>query len=262
MNREVAGVPPRLWVYTNFDCNLRCSYCLSSSYPGAPRRELSLLTYKRLVDEAAAEGIREVYLTGGEPFLLPDIFARIGHAAARMPVTVLTNGSLLRGTRLRRLAALKALPLTLQVSLDGPSPDFHDPYRGRGSWHLAVTAIRTLVDEGFQVSVGATETPLNTAHLGELERFVSRLGVPQDCFLVRPLTKRGLSDQGLELTAADMVPELTVTREGVYWHPQTAGEALLLARDPFPLRAVIDLLLATYRAIRDGGSSPQHYRCA
>ncbi len=30
----------KLWMYTNYDCNLRCSYCVAKSGPNAPRRAL------------------------------------------------------------------------------------------------------------------------------------------------------------------------------------------------------------------------------
>jgi TusA-related sulfurtransferase len=32
----------RLWLYTNFDCNLSCDYCCVRSSPTAPRRMLGL----------------------------------------------------------------------------------------------------------------------------------------------------------------------------------------------------------------------------
>ena len=35
-------VGSRLWLYTNFDCNLRCSYCCVRSSPRAERRLLGL----------------------------------------------------------------------------------------------------------------------------------------------------------------------------------------------------------------------------
>src|SRR5262249_38300123 len=35
-------VGSRLWLYTNFDCNLRCDYCCVRSSPKAPRRALGL----------------------------------------------------------------------------------------------------------------------------------------------------------------------------------------------------------------------------
>ena len=33
-----ASLPWKLWIYTNYDCNLRCSYCVARSSPNAPRR--------------------------------------------------------------------------------------------------------------------------------------------------------------------------------------------------------------------------------
>ena len=63
----------RLWLYTNFDCNLRCDYCCVRSSPTAPRRALGLERVRRIAREAPALGVREIFVTGGEPFLLPDI---------------------------------------------------------------------------------------------------------------------------------------------------------------------------------------------
>lgn len=28
----------KLWIYTNYDCNLRCTYCVAESSPLTPRR--------------------------------------------------------------------------------------------------------------------------------------------------------------------------------------------------------------------------------
>ncbi len=67
---EMAPIFTKLWLYTNFDCNLRCSYCVAESTPETPRRALGFSKVKRLVDEAVALGFTDVFLTGGEPFLL------------------------------------------------------------------------------------------------------------------------------------------------------------------------------------------------
>src|SRR5215218_88353 len=82
---DCPAVTPRLWVYTNFDCNLQCAYCVAMSGPGAERRGLAMHAFRRLVDEARDYGIDEVFLTGGEPFLLPDIGERIRYVAERIP---------------------------------------------------------------------------------------------------------------------------------------------------------------------------------
>lgn len=254
--------PSRLWIYTNFDCNLACTYCLTSSSPAAERRALPNGAYFQLIDEAVAAGIDEVFLTGGEPFLLPDIFEKLTYAAERLRTTVLTNGMLLKRQRLERLEALSHLPLTLQVSLDGHTAEIHDAYRGVGSWASTVAAIRSLRASGFRVAIGATETPANKPYTEELRTFVRDLGTPDEAFFLRPLTKRGFSHEGIELRAEDVAPELTVTADGVFWHPQSAGEAMLLSRDIFPLRDAVQLMQANLEVIAAGGPLPQQYRCA
>src|SRR6266508_6386705 len=50
-------VGSRLWLYTNFDCNLRCDYCCVRSSPKAPRRALGLERIKQIAKEAAALGV-------------------------------------------------------------------------------------------------------------------------------------------------------------------------------------------------------------
>ncbi len=58
----------RLWMYTNFDCNLACDYCCVRSSPRAERRALGVDRVRRLANEAVAAGVVELVLTGGEPF--------------------------------------------------------------------------------------------------------------------------------------------------------------------------------------------------
>jgi MoaA/NifB/PqqE/SkfB family radical SAM enzyme len=140
--------PGKLWLYTNFDCNLRCSYCVAKSSPTAPRRALGLETANRLVDEAVELGFSDILFTGGEPFILDDIYDMLHYSAERIKTTVLTNGMLLRGKRLERLAEVAGPNLLVQVSLDGARPQDHDPYRGTGTWAKTVEGIR-LQEGGF-----------------------------------------------------------------------------------------------------------------
>ena len=56
-------VGSRLWLYTNFDCNLRCDYCCVRSSPTAPRRELGLGRVQRIAREAAELGVKEIFVT-------------------------------------------------------------------------------------------------------------------------------------------------------------------------------------------------------
>src|SRR5258706_6710135 len=85
----------KLWIYTNYDCNLRCSYCVAKSSPNAARRGLGLANVKRLVDEAVALGVVHIFFTGGEPFLLNDLYDMLAYSSARVTTSVLTNAMLL-----------------------------------------------------------------------------------------------------------------------------------------------------------------------
>src|SRR5713101_7907627 len=88
---EDRPVGSRLWLYANFDCNLSCDYCCVRSSPKAPRRALGIERVRRIAIEAAELGVREIFVTGGEPFMLPDIVEIVAACAASAPTTVLTN---------------------------------------------------------------------------------------------------------------------------------------------------------------------------
>ena len=149
-------VGSRLWLYTNFDCNLRCDYCCVRSSPKASRRALGLERIKRIAKEAAELGVREIFVTGGEPFLLSNIDETLLACAAAVPTTVLTNGMLLVGRRLEMLRAMPRDRITLQISLDSPTPELHDRHRGKGTWARAMRGIENARSAGFRVRLAAT----------------------------------------------------------------------------------------------------------
>jgi MoaA/NifB/PqqE/SkfB family radical SAM enzyme len=86
----------KLWIYTNYDCNLKCAYCSVESSPAAPRRALGLSSVRQLIDEALTLDFSEVFFTGGEPFILDEIYDMLAYASARLKTTV-TNAMLLKG---------------------------------------------------------------------------------------------------------------------------------------------------------------------
>jgi len=231
-----AGRPvgSRLRLYTNFDCNLRCDYCCVRSSPKAPRRELGLERVKRIAIEAAELGVGEIFITGGEPFLLPDIGEILTACMAAAPTTVLTNGMLLTGRRLETLRSLPRDGLTLQISLDSPTPERHDRHRGRGTWARAWKGIERARAEGFRVRLAATVS--TDAEAEEFRHFLDEQQIGEENRVIRRIALRGFAADGIALARADLVPEVTITAEGVYWHPVGAEDAdLFLTHDIFPL---------------------------
>ena len=230
----------RLWMYTNFDCNLACDYCCVRSSPQTARRALGVDQVRRLAAEALDAGVSELILTGGEPFLLPDLDELVGACTVKLPTTLLTNGMLLRGSRLERLRRMDRDRLALQISLDSATPGPHDQHRGVGSWAKAVAGIRTAQAEGFRVRVAATLPAGHDADLVAFHAFLDGLGIAAEDQVIRALAHRGVADSGLELTVESLVPEVTITADGVYWHPVAADhDDQLVTRDIFPLAGAI-----------------------
>jgi MoaA/NifB/PqqE/SkfB family radical SAM enzyme len=246
----------KLWIYTNYDCNLTCSYCLAESSPTAPRRALSLPVVQQLIDEALALDFTEVFFTGGEPFILDDIYAMLAYAATRLKTTVLTNAMLLKGARLEQLTAIKHERLSVQVSLDGARAEQHDIYRGAGSWARTIDGIKALQAHGFHVRLSTTETPANSAHLAEVCEFHRALGIAEDDHLMRPLARRGFSSEGLEVDMKNLVPELTVNVDGVFWHPLSTDADLQINNKIFPLAAAVAQMRCVMDEIARTGTVP------
>jgi organic radical activating enzyme len=229
-------VGSRLWLYTNFDCNLRCDYCCVRSSPVAPRRELGLRRVQRIAREGAELGVREIFVTGGEPFLLADIAEILLACAGAAPTTVLTNGMLFTGRRIESLRALPRDRVILQISLDSATPQRHDLHRGPGTWARTREGIQCARAEGFRVRLAATVS--NDDEVSEFRQFLDQEQIAPEDRVIRRIALRGAAREGVALSRADLVPEVTITAEGVYWHPVGAEDAdLLVTRDIFPLAA-------------------------
>jgi pyruvate-formate lyase-activating enzyme len=244
----------RLWLYTNFDCNLACSYCCVSSSPGAPRRPLSLDLVRAVVAEAPAVGTRQLYLTGGEPFLLPEIGAIVGACAAVLPTTILTNGMLFRGPRRGILDALPRNRVTLQVSLDSATPALHDANRGMGTHARALAGIVVAMGLGFRVRVAATLGPGRLDEETALHELCDGLGVPRGDRVIRRIARQGAASEGVVVTRESLVPELCLTADGIWWHPLVATDpAMLVTRRLLPLADAVEAAAEEFAGHRRRG---------
>ena len=231
----------RLWLYTNFHCNLACDYCCVASSPKTDPRLLGIETIQALVTEAAEWGVQELYLTGGEPFLLPNIDDIVQSCVDRLPTTLLTNGMLFRGQGLRKLRAMPREGFALQISVDSPTAEVHDSHRGAGSWVRALAGIRVALAEGFTVRVAATISAHDDPALDELHALFDSLGIPRADQVIRPIALQGVADEGVVFSRESLIPEVTVTAEGIYWHPVAAlDENALVSRQVLPLGPSLD----------------------
>lgn len=258
-NRPIGS---RLWLYTNFDCNLRCDYCCVRSSPTAPRRELGLTRVQRIAREAEDLGVKEIFVTGGEPFLLQDIGEILLACSGAAPTTVLTNGMLFAGRRVESLQPLPRDRVVLQISLDSPTPDLHDRHRGQGSWARTREGIQRARSLGFRVRLAATVS--TDAEDEQFRKFLDHENVAEQDRVIRRIALRGVASQGVAVSRADLVPEVTITADGVFWHPVGAEDAdLLVTREIFPLAESFAAVRRAFDDEREHTSRLAHiFNCA
>ena len=257
MTDPIAALPEerrpgyRLWIYTNFHCNLACDYCCVESSPRAKPRTISVEQFRSIVDDAVQLNVRELCLTGGEPFMLLDINARIRIATSALPTIVLTNGMLWHGERLRRLDKLPRENLTLQISLDSATEALHDEHRGAGSFAKALAGIRQAKALGFRVRVAATLTSQSLDDERKLAALFDDLELSSEQRVVRRLARQGAANAGLVVSRNSLIPEICLTADGAYWHPVAAIDPSMLISDSWsPLETVIKAATDEYRQYR------------
>ena len=181
-----------LWVQiTGTLCNLQCVHCINASGPREPwLAPLPADTARRYIAEAAALGVKEVYFTGGEPFMHPEILDLLAFSLERAPTTVLTNGTLIDDATAAALAALAAgarYSLEVRVSLDDPDAARNDAIRGPGAFRRALAAIRRLDARGLLPILTATEVDAATDRYARLRALLLEAGVRKPRVKMLPL---------------------------------------------------------------------------
>ena len=212
----------RLWLYTNYHCNLECAYCLTESGPRVERREIPISGLGELAAEARATGFTELGVTGGEPFLVPGLAVALQAVAAELPTLVLSNGTLFTSRLVTELKPLAGLPFAIQISLDSAEPVVNDLMRGPRNFEKVVASIPRLRAAGIRVRVATTSSDLSAEQLARLCELHRSLGVPDEDHVVRPVIRRGrASERGIctEVSRDDLPAELTITADGAYWSP-------------------------------------------
>jgi MoaA/NifB/PqqE/SkfB family radical SAM enzyme len=243
---RAAGVPrapfvalSSLWLLvTGTLCNLRCTHCLNASGPDEPwLAPLDGAVARRALAEAEALGVREVYFTGGEPFLHREILALVEASLAVAATTVLTNGTVMTDALADALAALARgarYSLEIRVSLDAPDAEVNDRVRGREAWERAVRTLRALDARGLLPIVTATEVAGGAAAYDRFRALLTGLGIAKPRVKILPVFPVGraagsrarLRDADLDGFDRGTLPcaeTRVVAADGVYACPILAG---------------------------------------
>lgn len=260
----------RLWLYSNYHCNLACAYCLTESGPDVARRELDPEQMLELAQDAASLGFTGLGITGGEPFLLPHLPDLLLRLSRVLPVLVLTNGTLFRRALLERMEVLRGADVTLQISLDQPEAEANDALRGPDNFRRVVEAVPELLRRGLRVRLASTVEEQDDEALQALCALHRGLGVSDEDHVVRPVLRRGradTADMGVTARYLDLEPELTLSADGAFWSPfgptvqrGVLDTDLLLTRTIRPLSRPLAAMLTVAGARPEGADSTLNIR--
>ena len=142
-----------LWFMVGSRCNLSCSHCYVSSSPTNDTLEqISISDIEPFLLEAKGFGVKDIYFTGGEPFINKDILAMIGKSLEIANVTILTNATFPISRfvdELKQLNENSSHDLKFRVSLDHYDQAKHDAIRGEGNFVRTVVNVVRLFEVGF-----------------------------------------------------------------------------------------------------------------
>lgn len=164
-------LPERIQISLTYRCNLRCKMCsIVNLLP--PEEELSTQQIFHIIDEAKDYRIKEVILTGGEPFLRNDIFEICNYCYEKGITSVITTNGVLIDTNLAGQIAQSRIN-HIHLSLDGLEGT-NDFFRGEGLFNKIINAIDCLNKRRFEgsfLSIGIACTVMNK-NVGELYEIV------------------------------------------------------------------------------------------
>lgn len=139
-----------------FTCNLTCVHCYTSSTAEQRPDTLTFDEIVGVIDDAAANEVFDLSLTGGEALLRKDIFEIIEYAK-QYPLFVNLNSN---GTPVTPRVAQQLYAAGLdqvRVSIDSATADVHDAFRGRtGAFKATLRGIDRLLAAGLRTEIHAT----------------------------------------------------------------------------------------------------------
>jgi len=149
-------------------CNLNCRHCIvDKEHP----RNLDM----SVIDRLATWDVSRVGILGGEPFVMKNINGIVEKFSDK-PVTIYTNGILLSENPDKIIDGVH-----YAVSMDGLK-EFHEYYRGKGTWDKTYHALELLADKKdagdiLSVWIRMTISEGNIKDMKPIQKIAESLGI-------------------------------------------------------------------------------------
>ncbi len=153
-------------------CNSACGYCDLPLNEG--RYEMNRQEIHRVFSHLYQEGVRFVFIQGGEPLLRKDLSEILNDLTdLGFSLSLITNGTKLTPTLVKRLAKN---PLNISVSLDTLDRNLYKHIRGADQLHLVLNGLEALADYPHPKYLTCIVSEANREHVLDVVRFARDRG--------------------------------------------------------------------------------------
>lgn len=170
VTQSISGLNKPFWAHLQpfTFCNLNCLHCYCNSGPLAEKLILKVDQWKSIIDKLVKFGVIEIYVTGGENFLVEEYFELTDYILAKGCITGLSTNATHINEKILNFLSSRDIQ-QIQVSLDGASEQIHDYIRGKqGAFNKTIKGICKL-SESFDIVLN---TVVNRYNVSDIENII------------------------------------------------------------------------------------------
>ncbi len=164
-----------IWELTRA-CQLHCLHCRAEAQYIRDPRELTFEEGKKLIDDIYSMNNPMLVFTGGDPLMRPDVY-EIAEYAIKKGVRVSMTPSATPNVTKEAIEKAKNVGLARWAfSLDGPTAEIHDHFRGtKGSFDLTMNAINYLHELEIPIQINTVISTYNIHVLEDMAELIKKL---------------------------------------------------------------------------------------
>jgi len=162
---------------------MQCKHCCSNAFNSqiVSLNEFIFLNQKlleRRINEMVSFGIKEFYISGGEPFLVKNIFEFLKSLKRKnTKVSIASSGYFLKENVIKKLSNLKIN--LLHISVDGHLARIHNSLRGGNFFNRIIKNINLMKKYKIPLRIGCIIWRENENHLEEMVKLCTKLEIEE-----------------------------------------------------------------------------------
>jgi len=183
-----------IWEVTRA-CQLKCVHCRADAQNKPDPKELTTVEGFKLIDQIFEMNNPMLVFTGGDCMMREDLFD-LADYAVKKGMRVSMTPSATDNVTIERMQRAKEVGLSRWAfSLDGPTPEIHDHFRGTpGSFNLTIEKVKYLNELNMPLQLNTVISKYNYDYLEEMAELMKELNVVMWYIFLLVPTGRGQYD--------------------------------------------------------------------